>query len=180
RTHHGVPRLRRPRRDRASRRARGHRRRGTPAAAAPARPLRKPRRRPEHGLLGRRRLAHRGPCGQRGHRRRDHAQPRCTHRTLRVDCRRRDRALHAGPGRSRRRRAPPPGPAVNPTALGVLGIAVMLLLMALRVPIGVAMGVVGFAGFASLNGWSAALAILGLVPYGTVASFTLTVLPLFV
>jgi C4-dicarboxylate transporter DctM subunit len=69
---------------------------------------------------------------------------------------------------------------VNPTWLGALGIAAMLGLMALRVPIGVAMGAVGFAGFAYLNGWDAALSMLGLVPYGTVATFTFSVLPLFV
>ena len=69
---------------------------------------------------------------------------------------------------------------MSPTGIGVLGIAAMLLLMTFRVPIGVSMGVVGFCGFAYLNGWGAALAMLGLVPYGNVASFTLTVLPLFV
>jgi C4-dicarboxylate transporter DctM subunit len=69
---------------------------------------------------------------------------------------------------------------MSPTLLGALGIAVMLSLMTLRVPIGVSMGVVGFFGFAYLNGWDAALAMLGLVPYGTAATFTFTVLPLFV
>lgn len=69
---------------------------------------------------------------------------------------------------------------MSPTLLGALGIAVMLFLMTLRVPIGVSMGVVGFFGFAYLNGWDAALAMLGLVPYGTAATFTFTVLPLFV
>src|SRR5262249_59611993 len=66
------------------------------------------------------------------------------------------------------------------TGIGTLGIVAMLVLMTVRVPIGVAMGVVGFFGFAYLSGWQAALAMLGLVPYGNVASFTLTVLPLFV
>jgi C4-dicarboxylate transporter DctM subunit len=69
---------------------------------------------------------------------------------------------------------------MNPTLIGSIGILVMLLLMALRVPIGVSMGVVGFFGFANMSGWSAALSLLGLVPYSTVASFTLTVIPLFV
>jgi tripartite ATP-independent transporter DctM subunit len=69
---------------------------------------------------------------------------------------------------------------VSPTAVGAIGIAVMLLLMGLRVPIGVAMGAVGFLGFAYMSGWTAALSMLGLVPYSTVSSFTLTVIPLFV
>ena len=69
---------------------------------------------------------------------------------------------------------------MSPTIIGTIGIAIMLLLMALRVPIGVSMGVVGFVGFAYMNGWTAALSLLGLVPYSTVSSFTLTVIPLFV
>ena len=69
---------------------------------------------------------------------------------------------------------------VDPTTIGAIGIIVMVVLMALRVPIGVSMGVVGFLGFAYMNGWSAALSLLGLVPYSTVSTFTLTVVPLFV
>src|SRR5262249_35634476 len=80
------------------------------------------------------------------------------------------------PGRCRA----PADPLMNPTFLGALGIAAMLALMTLRVPIGVAMGAVGFLGFAYMNGWDAALSMLGLVPYGTVATFTFSVLPLFV
>ena len=69
---------------------------------------------------------------------------------------------------------------MSPNFVGALGIAAMLLLMALRVPIGVSMGVVGFFGFAYMSGWDAAVTLLGLVPYGTVSNFTFTVLPLFV
>jgi C4-dicarboxylate transporter DctM subunit len=69
---------------------------------------------------------------------------------------------------------------MNPTAIGAIGIVVMVVLMAVRVPIGVSMGAVGFLGFAYMNGWSPALSMLGLVPYSTVSSFTLTVVPLFV
>jgi tripartite ATP-independent transporter DctM subunit len=75
---------------------------------------------------------------------------------------------------------PAGGGPVSPTAIGAAGIVAMLVLIGLRVPIGVAMGLVGFLGFGYLNGWSAALALLGLVPYGTAATFALTVVPLFV
>jgi tripartite ATP-independent transporter DctM subunit len=69
---------------------------------------------------------------------------------------------------------------VTPTVSGVLGIAVMLLLIFWGTPIGVAMGVVGFVGFALMSGLDPALSLVGLSPYSAVASYTLTVLPLFV
>ncbi len=64
--------------------------------------------------------------------------------------------------------------------MGTLGIAAMLLLVFCGTPVGVAMGVVGFAGFAAVAGLDPALAMLGLAPYSSVASYTLTVIPLFV
>ena len=42
--------------------------------------------------------------------------------------------------------------------IGLIGIVVLLLLMALRMPIGVAMLLVGIVGFGVLNGFNAALA----------------------
>jgi tripartite ATP-independent transporter DctM subunit len=42
------------------------------------------------------------------------------------------------------------------------------------------MGVVGFVGFALMSGLDPALSLVGLSPYSAVASYTLTVLPLFV
>src|SRR5262249_28905290 len=135
---------------------------------------------PQRGLLGRHRLAHGRARPARGRRWRDDAEPRLARRTLRVGGRRRLSALHPCAAHPSSRRLSPRGPVMTPTGVGALGIVVMLVLMAVRVPIGVSMGVVGFFGFAYLNGWGAALALLGLVPYGNVASFTLTVLPLFV
>jgi tripartite ATP-independent transporter DctM subunit len=64
--------------------------------------------------------------------------------------------------------------------IGLVGIAVLLLLMALRMPIGVAMLLVGIVGFGILNGWSAALAALGNYPYQYAAVYDFAVIPLFV
>jgi C4-dicarboxylate transporter, DctM subunit len=69
---------------------------------------------------------------------------------------------------------------MSPLASGTLGIAVMLLLVFAGTPVGVAMGVVGFVGFAAIAGLDPALAMLGLAPYSSVASYTLTVIPLFI
>ena len=64
--------------------------------------------------------------------------------------------------------------------IGLLGIAAMLVLLALRMPIGVAMLLVGAAGFAVLHGPQNALFMLGSYPYGSAAVYELAVIPLFV
>ena len=64
--------------------------------------------------------------------------------------------------------------------VGLVGIAALLLLMALRVPIGIAMLLVGIVGFAILNGTPAALAALGSYPYQYAAVYDFAVIPLFV
>ena len=69
---------------------------------------------------------------------------------------------------------------MDATAVGIIGFAAMLALMFLGVPIGVAMGLVGFLGFAWVAGWNAAVNMLGLAPYSAVANYVLTVVPLFV
>ena len=64
--------------------------------------------------------------------------------------------------------------------IGLIGIGVLLLLMALRMPIGIAMLLVGIVGFAVLNGPQAALAALGNYPYQYAAVYDFAVIPLFV
>ncbi|MGH6769646.1 MAG: TRAP transporter large permease [Xanthobacteraceae bacterium] len=64
--------------------------------------------------------------------------------------------------------------------VGLTGIAVLLLLMALRMPIGIAMLLVGIVGFAILNGPQAALAALGSYPYQYAAVYDFAIIPLFV
>ena len=62
---------------------------------------------------------------------------------------------------------------------GALLFGICLLLIALRMPVGVAMFVVGGSGFVSLAGWSAFLNLLNTGPFGRVSNYTLSVLPLF-
>ncbi|MDE0368196.1 MAG: TRAP transporter large permease [Gammaproteobacteria bacterium] len=62
---------------------------------------------------------------------------------------------------------------------GGLLFGVCLLLIALRMPVAVAMFAVGGFGFASLAGWPAFLNLLNTAPFGRVSSYTLSVLPLF-
>ena len=69
---------------------------------------------------------------------------------------------------------------MDTTTIGTIGFATMLLLMFLGVPIGLAMGAVGFFGYAWVMGWNSALNMLSLAPYSAVATYVLTVVPLFV
>lgn len=64
--------------------------------------------------------------------------------------------------------------------IGLAGIAILLLMMAMRVPIGIAMLLVGIVGFAILNGPTAALAALGTYPYQYAGVYDFAVIPLFV
>ena len=63
---------------------------------------------------------------------------------------------------------------------GGLSFAAVLILMVLNVPIGVAMLVVGFTGFAMISGFDPAIFVLGTAPFDAVSKYTLSVLPLFV
>ena len=62
---------------------------------------------------------------------------------------------------------------------GGLLFGICVVLIAFRMPVGVAMFVVGGFGFASLAGWSAFLNLLNTAPFSRVSSYTLSVLPLF-
>jgi tripartite ATP-independent transporter DctM subunit len=67
-----------------------------------------------------------------------------------------------------------------PEIIGLIGIVVMVVLLALRMPIGIAMLLVGVVGFAVLNGVQPALSVLGSYPYSYSAVYELAVIPLFV
>jgi tripartite ATP-independent transporter DctM subunit len=69
---------------------------------------------------------------------------------------------------------------MTPVAVGIAGFAVLILLLFLRIPVGFVMAVVGFAGFAGLVSWDAALGILARDTFSTFSSYNLTVIPLFV
>src|SRR3972149_3293830 len=66
------------------------------------------------------------------------------------------------------------------TLVAVVGLAAMLALMLLRVPIGVCLGGVGVARFAGLTGWWPALGLLIHSPIRTVTDFNFSVIPMFI
>jgi tripartite ATP-independent transporter DctM subunit len=66
------------------------------------------------------------------------------------------------------------------TVVGVISFAALLILLALRMPIGIAMMLVGIVGVAAVNSTDAALKMLGEFPYAYSSVYTLSVIPLFV
>ncbi len=56
-------------------------------------------------------------------------------------------------------------------ALGFTGIGVVLVLLAIRMPIGIALGLVSFTGIAILRGFDVALGLLMAVPYDFAANW---------
>lgn len=69
---------------------------------------------------------------------------------------------------------------MSPVVVGYISIAVLIILIFSRMQIGVAMALVGFAGFAYIVGTEQALGLLRTVPYSTFASIELSVIPLFI
>ena len=69
---------------------------------------------------------------------------------------------------------------MEPTTIGFLGMACVLILLLLKMYIGLAMGLVGFLGFAYISGWEPAFGLLRTVPYTTFASEGMSVIPLFI
>ncbi|MCK2095049.1 TRAP transporter large permease [Thauera aromatica] len=64
--------------------------------------------------------------------------------------------------------------------VALAGFAAMFVLMVLRVPIGVAMGVVGVLGFGLLTGTYPALNLFASVPLSVLTDYNLSVIPMFI
>lgn len=65
-------------------------------------------------------------------------------------------------------------------AVGGLGVIVLVLLIFLRWPVAIAMGLVGFVGYGLLNGFGNAVRISGMVPFDLATTYSLSQLPLFI
>ncbi len=68
---------------------------------------------------------------------------------------------------------------MSPDAVAVLGFVVLFALMLLRVPVGMAMGLVGVTGYAYLSGGAPALKLVGQTSMRTVTSYQFGVIPMF-
>ncbi len=64
--------------------------------------------------------------------------------------------------------------------IGIIGFIVLLVMLAIRIPIGVAMLVTGMIGYVSIAGWVSLLSFLKTQMYWQFTSFDLSVAPLFI
>ncbi|HZP77581.1 MAG TPA: TRAP transporter large permease [Pseudolabrys sp.] len=69
---------------------------------------------------------------------------------------------------------------MNPQTVGIIGFLVMVAMIFLRIPVAIALGIVGTVGYAILNGWTQAFLVLGRVPFTFASAYDLSVVPLFV
>lgn len=69
---------------------------------------------------------------------------------------------------------------MDPTLVGIAGLVLLLVLMSQRVPVAIAMMIVGFVGLIILNSWQSALATLVTETWSTAIFYELTVIPFFV
>ena len=69
---------------------------------------------------------------------------------------------------------------MSPEAIGWMGIVAFLVLLFLGIPAAASMFLVGFLGYAAISGLYPGLAALGIMPYHNIATYSLTVIPLFI
>ena len=69
---------------------------------------------------------------------------------------------------------------ITPETAGWVGTLAMLLMVMLGIPVAFAMGIVGFIGSLILVGPDATRGLMELVPFSTVASYSFSIVPLFV
>ncbi len=63
--------------------------------------------------------------------------------------------------------------------IGLISIFVLIALVLLRMPVGVALGIVGVVGYAIVDGWSPALNRLGNTAFSLAQGYSLSVVPMF-
>ncbi|WP_280548810.1 TRAP transporter large permease [Halomonas sp. 11-S5] len=64
--------------------------------------------------------------------------------------------------------------------IGAIGLALLLVLMVLRVPVALTMLIVGVVGFAQVISWSAAIAQLKTVPVEVLSNYSFSAVPMFI
>ncbi|HEV2508804.1 TRAP transporter large permease [Bosea sp. (in: a-proteobacteria)] len=68
---------------------------------------------------------------------------------------------------------------MSATSIGLIGMATLVGMILARIPVGVALGLVGFVGYAAIDGFAKARLVFGAVPLELSSAYALSVLPLF-
>jgi tripartite ATP-independent transporter DctM subunit len=69
---------------------------------------------------------------------------------------------------------------MNPTLIGIIGIAIMVVIFLLRMPVAFVMAMVGYVGFSLMISWKGGLGLLSRNFYDVFSSYGLTTIPLFI
>jgi tripartite ATP-independent transporter DctM subunit len=69
---------------------------------------------------------------------------------------------------------------MTPSLIGATGVFVLFALLLLRVPIWIALVLVGFFGNVTVLGWQGAFGLAGTAPFDVATAYTLSVVPLFI
>lgn len=69
---------------------------------------------------------------------------------------------------------------MSAATIGLLGVAILIAMLLLRVPVWIALVLVGFFGNVITLGWPGAFALAGTAPFDVATSYTLSVVPLFI
>lgn len=64
--------------------------------------------------------------------------------------------------------------------VGLIGLITLLVLTFMRIWVGAALALVGFLGYAYLDGWNNAFQMVGMEPYTAIANNTISAIPLFI
>ncbi len=68
---------------------------------------------------------------------------------------------------------------MNQTEIGIIGIAILSIMLMIGLDVGFSMLVTGFIGFAMIGGWTAALGNMAILPFDSLNNYFFAVLPLF-
>lgn len=68
---------------------------------------------------------------------------------------------------------------MSATTIGLIGMTTLVFMIMMRIPVAVALGLVGFVGYAAIDGFAKARLVFGAVPLELSSAYTLSVLPLF-
>ena len=69
---------------------------------------------------------------------------------------------------------------MSDTAFGLVGLSALFILLALRMPVALAMALVGVVGFGIMNGWGPAVSMLADEAFVISNNYELIVIPLFI
>lgn len=69
---------------------------------------------------------------------------------------------------------------MSPEIIGIIGLAILIVLLFARMWIGAAMALIGFIGYGYLRGFESAFGVVAQIPFSTVSWYPMTTVPLYI